>query len=101
VNGGHPRALPPLAPREAEVIAALCQPYEVTFRLTVTRAGTEPGYAFCVPPGTAQMAAALGVTEAAVKQHLLRLYAKFGIDGTDRRVRLANAVLAPGKSPRR
>lgn len=37
------------------------------------------------------------VTEAAVKQHLLRLYQKFRIpEGTNRRTRLANEVVALG-----
>ena len=37
------------------------------------------------------------VTEAAVKQHLLRLYQKFRIpEGTNRRVRLANEVVSLG-----
>jgi len=37
------------------------------------------------------------VTEAAVKQHLLRLYQKFRISGgLNRRIRLANEVVALG-----
>jgi hypothetical protein len=37
------------------------------------------------------------VTEAAVKQHLLRLYQKFQVpEGPDRRTRLANKVIALG-----
>jgi hypothetical protein len=37
------------------------------------------------------------VTEAAVKQHLLRLYAKFSIpEGVNRRARLANEVVRAG-----
>ena len=37
------------------------------------------------------------VTEAAVKQHLLRLYSKLRIaEGPNRRVRLANEVVARG-----
>ena len=37
------------------------------------------------------------MTEAAVKQHLLRLYQKFRIpEGTNRRVRLANEVVSLG-----
>ena len=37
------------------------------------------------------------VTEAAVKQHLLRLYQKFRIpEGPNRRTRLANEVVALG-----
>ena len=49
-------------------------------------------------PATArEIAADLVVTEAAVKQHLLRLYQKFRIaEGTNRRTRLANEVVALG-----
>ena len=49
-------------------------------------------------PATArEIAADLVVTEAAVKQHLLRLYQKFRIpEGQNRRVRLANEVIALG-----
>ena len=37
------------------------------------------------------------MTEAAVKQHLLRLYAKFRVpEGTNRRTRLANEVISLG-----
>jgi len=37
------------------------------------------------------------VTEAAVKQHLLRLYQKFRVpEGPNRRTRLANEVVAQG-----
>jgi hypothetical protein len=38
------------------------------------------------------------VTEAAVKQHLLHLYRKFGLDqpSENRRVRLANEVIVRG-----
>ena len=39
----------------------------------------------------------LVITEAAVKQHLLHLYAKFRIpEGTNRRARLANIAIAAG-----
>ena len=42
------------------------------------------------------------VTEAAVKQHLLRLYQKFRIpEGPNRRTRLANEVVALGRVYRR
>ena len=49
-------------------------------------------------PATAhEIAADLVVTEAAVKQHLLRLYQKFGVpEGPNRRTRLANEVVALG-----
>ena len=49
-------------------------------------------------PATArEIATDLVVTEAAVKQHLLRLYQKFRIaEGQNRRTRLANEVVALG-----
>lgn len=53
---------------------------------------------FSEPASTRDIAAALVVSEAAVKQHLSNLYDKFGIfTGTDRRrVRLANEALRRG-----
>ena len=49
-------------------------------------------------PATAhEIATDLVVTEAAVKQHLLRLYQKFRVpEGPNRRTRLANEVVALG-----
>jgi hypothetical protein len=53
--------------------------------------------AFVAPATAREIAADLVVTEAAVKQHLLRLYQKFRIpEGTNRRVRLANEVVTLG-----
>ena len=53
--------------------------------------------AFATPATAHEIAAELVVTEAAVKQHLLRLYQKFRIsEGTNRRTRLANEVVALG-----
>ncbi len=53
--------------------------------------------AFVAPATARQIADELVVTEAAVKQHLLRLYGKFRIaEGADRRARLANEVLSAG-----
>ena len=53
--------------------------------------------AFATPATAHDIAADLVVTEAAVKQHLLRLYQKFRIpEGTNRRTRLANEVVALG-----
>jgi hypothetical protein len=76
--------VPDLTRREAEVLDSLCRP----------ALGDE---AFVAPRTTYDMAAELVVTEAAVKQHLLRLYQKFSIEeGQDRRARLANAALAAG-----
>ena len=53
--------------------------------------------AFVAPATARDIAADLVVTEAAVKQHLLRLYQKLKIaEGPNRRVRLANEVVARG-----
>ncbi len=70
------------------MLAALCRP-------------ALAGQAFCQPASVRQIASQMAVTEAAVKQHLLRLYDKFGIPGgrgqeRDRRTRLANAAAALG-----
>jgi predicted component of type VI protein secretion system len=76
---------PELTRREREVLVVLC--------------GTVlSGEAFTEPASTREIAAALVVTEAAVKQHLARLYDKFGIhgDGERRRVRLANEAFRRG-----
>ena len=76
---------PPLTPRERDVLLALCRPL-----LT--------GDAFTEPASIRAIAAELVVSEAAVKQHLSRLYDKFdvGAHGERRRVRLANAAVARG-----
>jgi pSer/pThr/pTyr-binding forkhead associated (FHA) protein len=77
-------AMPELTRREADVVAALCQP------------ALSDG-AFVIPATAREIAAELVVTEAAVKQHLLRLYQKLGIaEGANRRTRLANEVMALG-----
>ncbi|HXW47125.1 MAG TPA: FHA domain-containing protein [Streptosporangiaceae bacterium] len=77
-------AIPELTRREVDVVAALCQP-----------ALSEE--AFVTPATAREIAADLVVTEAAVKQHLLRLYQKLRIaEGPNRRVRLANEVMALG-----
>ena len=53
--------------------------------------------AFVAPATAREIAADLVVTEAAVKQHLLRLYQKFRIpEGPNRRTRLANEVVRLG-----
>lgn len=77
-------AVPELTRRELDVVAALCKP-----------ALSEEAF---VSPATARdIAADLVVTEAAVKQHLLRLYQKLHVPaGPNRRVRLANEVVACG-----
>lgn len=75
---------PDLTRRERDVLAALCRPSLLSD-------------AFVNPASAREIAEELVVTEAAVKQHLLRLYAKFGIpEGGDRRVRLANEVVRAG-----
>lgn len=76
---------PPLTRREREVLVALCRPVLV-------------GDLFTEPASIRQVAADLGVTDAAVKQHLLRLYDKFEIyvEPTRRRVTLANEAVRRG-----
>lgn len=80
-----PRAAPELTRRERDVLVALCRPLF-------------SGEVFTEPASARDIAAALVVSEAAVKQHLLRLYDKFGLDptGTRRRVELANEALQRG-----
>jgi len=76
---------PELTRREREVLLVLCR----------TVLG---GAAFTEPASIREIADALVVTEAAVKQHLAHLYDKFGIHGGGerRRVQLANAALRRG-----
>jgi len=76
---------PPLTQRERDVLLALCRPLLL-------------GDAFTEPASTRAIAADLVVSEAAVKQHLSRLYAKFDVvaHGERRRVQLANAAVARG-----
>jgi DNA-binding CsgD family transcriptional regulator len=76
---------PELTRRERDVLRELCR----------TLLAAEP---FTEPASLREVAAALVVSEAAVKQHLLRLYDKFGVHGQDqrRRVRLANEALRRG-----
>ena len=76
---------PSLTARERDVLVALCRPL-----LT--------GDAFTEPASIKAIAAELVVSEAAVKQHLSRLYDKFDIPSGDerRRVRLANAAVSRG-----
>jgi len=77
-------AIPELTRRELDVVAALCKP-------------ALSDEAFVSPATARDIAADLVVTEAAVKQHLLRLYQKLHIPaGPNRRVRLANEVVALG-----
>jgi hypothetical protein len=77
-------ASPELTRRELDVLTSLCRP-------------ALSDEAFVAPASAREIAADLVVTEAAVKQHLLRLYQKFRIpEGPNRRVRLANEVIALG-----
>ncbi len=77
-------AAPDLTRRELDVLASLCRP-------------ALSDEAFAMPATAHEIAADLVVTEAAVKQHLLRLYQKFRIpEGPNRRTRLANEVVALG-----
>jgi DNA-binding transcriptional ArsR family regulator len=75
---------PELTRREREVLLALCRPLV-------------GGDAFTQPAAIKEIAEALVVSEDAVKQHLSRLYDKFGVyEGSPRRVRLANEALRRG-----
>jgi hypothetical protein len=76
---------PELTRRERDVLHALCAPL----------ASVEP---FSQPASIRGIAKQLVVSEAAVKQHLLRLYDKFGLvdRSENRRVRLANEAIARG-----
>jgi DNA-binding NarL/FixJ family response regulator len=76
---------PPLTRRERDVLVALCRP--------VLSADL-----FTEPASIRQIADELVVSEAAVKQHLAKLYDKFGVyDVTERRrVKLANEAVRRG-----
>ena len=75
---------PALTRREHEVLVALCGPMF-------------SGDVFREPASTRQIASELVVTEAAVKQHLSRLYDKFEIfEQEGRRARLANEAIRRG-----
>lgn len=76
---------PPLTRRERDVLVALCRP--------VLSADL-----FTEPASIRQIADELVVSEAAVKQHLAKLYDKFGVyDATERRrVKLANEAVRRG-----
>lgn len=80
-----PHRPPELTRRERDVLVALCRPLF-------------SGAVFTEPATARAVATELVVSEAAVKQHLLRLYDKFGLDpaSTRRRVELANAALQRG-----
>jgi predicted component of type VI protein secretion system len=75
---------PSVTPRERDVLVALCAPLAA-------------GDVFTEPATVREMAAALCVSENAVKLHLANLAGKFAIHGADRRrSRLANAALDAG-----
>jgi len=77
-------AAPELTRRELDVLISLCRP-------------ALSDDAFVTPATPREIASDLVVTEAAVKQHLVRLYQKFRIpEGAGRRTRLANHVIALG-----
>lgn len=76
---------PALTRRERDVLVALCRPLL-------------SGDVFTEPASVAHIAGQLYVSEAAVKQHLLRLYDKFGLQERrdHRRVELANQAVRRG-----
>jgi hypothetical protein len=75
---------PVLTRRERDVLVVLCRPLL-------------SGDPFTEPASIREIAGALIVSDAAVKQHLANLFDKFGIvEGDRRRVRLANAALSSG-----
>jgi hypothetical protein len=78
-------AAPPLTPRERDVLVVLCRP------LLDRDLFTEPAT-------VKEIATHLVVSEAAVKQHLANLFAKFGVadDDAHRRARLANEAIRRG-----
>ncbi|HVT67363.1 MAG TPA: FHA domain-containing protein [Trebonia sp.] len=77
-------AAPELTRRELDVLVSLCRP-------------ALSDDAFVTPATAREIAADLVVSEAAVKQHLLRLYQKFRVpQGPNRRTRLANEVISLG-----
>ena len=78
-------ALPELTRRERDVLVALCAP-------------VRSDDVFAEPASVHDIAAALAVSDAAVKQHLLHLYDKFGIEATSgrRRVTLAREAMRLG-----
>ena len=80
-----PLPVPGLTRRERDVLVALCRPLA-------------SGDVFTEPASVRDMAQALVVSEAAIKQHLAHLYDKFGLYEEDqrRRVRLANEALHRG-----
>jgi pSer/pThr/pTyr-binding forkhead associated (FHA) protein len=78
-------APPSLTARERDVLVELCRPVLA-------------GDLFTEPASIRQIAAALGITDGAVKQHLLHLYDKFEVyvEATRRRAALANEAVRRG-----
>ena len=75
---------PDLTRRELDVLIALCRP-------------ALSDDAFVTPATPKEIASDLVVSETAIKAHLVRLYVKFRVpEGTNRRARLANHVIALG-----
>jgi len=81
-------AQPELTRRELHVLTALC-----VLHLTAPQA-------LAAPACTGPIAEALGIPDAAVKEHLTRLYAKLSLPaGPDQRARLVSTALALGLTP--
>jgi hypothetical protein len=79
-----PEPAPELTRRERDVLDALCRPLFC-------------GELFPQPASTRRIALELVITDAAVKQHLLNLYEKFGISAQEeRRVVLAKEAIQRG-----
>jgi FHA domain len=79
---------PKLTAREKETLVELCRPLFAS-----------SGNAFTAPAAVAEIASRMFIGEAGVKQHLGRLYDKFGIfsdDGINRRHELANQAIQRG-----
>jgi FHA domain-containing protein len=75
---------PVLTRRELDVLISLCRP-------------ALSDDAFITPATAKEIAGDMTVSEAAIKQHLLRLYGKFRVpEGVNRRARLANLVISLG-----
>jgi hypothetical protein len=86
VTAAATAALPEITRRERDVLLALCRPML-------------SGHVFTEPASIRQIAHALVVSEDAIKQHLVRLYDKFGLttdESERRRVRLANEAIGRG-----
>jgi len=90
--------VPALTQREFDVLAVLCRPHvlQLVFRVSLA---AEQEKAFTAPATCRQIATSLAVADATVTKLLGRLYQKFQIpEGPDRRIRLANHVVALGTS---